>query len=667
MYNQILKDTIDIINSMPVVIPEKGLIVGFSLEYIAPYNHFAENDNFHYPFGTSFLKLGINGIIEKAHSNKHKFKNKMSYELLEGIEITYKALLEYIKKYINALEKLEETPRIKKIKNSIESITKNTPKSFLEGLQLYYFLWKLRGCATLNGDLGRLDYHLYDLYANDILKGVSEEEILNTIVDFYEMINKNNSGDTLCNITLGGLNQDGTDSSSRLSYLFLKANLICQKSEPHLNVRVNKKMRQDVYDAMIEVQYEGHGQANSYFDETVIPAIIAKGYPSKCAYSYTNDGCTEITFDGYSGIDFNHIDIVACLEAAINQGERKIQNYFKPVKYFHKDCPSIMYTPDIIYGYDSGNMEKATTFEELYNIFLKQYKYQVREKANLLKEMDERRKKTAYTSLILSGTFERVLETGKDLMRGGFLVDYYQMFSGSIPTVADALIAIKHAVYIDKITTLKELKKAVDNNYNGYNDLRLKLLEYPKFGNDIDEVDNLSADIANRFADYLDEYYEETGFRIAPDLLGWRFLEEAYGTSAGYDGRYYAEPIAEHYCATPGKATQGPTAYINSIGKANLKRFSGVAATHISLPRKLAETKEESLEILKTLNHIMWRKGFIMMSLAIYDAERLKEAKLHPEQNQDVIIRVWGYSAKFIDLCEEMQDHIISRIITMGE
>ena len=670
MYKFILKDTLETIQKLPVVIPERGLIAGFSLDYIPPINHFFENDNWHYPMGTAFIKYGLSGIIELAHKNKEKVKNEYSFELLDGIEKTYSELIKYLAKYVKKLGELfksDPQDRYVQMKESIERLMVGKPKTFLDGMQLYYFMWKIRGCATLNGDLGRLDKHLYHLYESDIQSGLAEEDILQVIVDFYEMLNKSNSGDTLCNITLGGLNEDGTDSSTRLSYLFLKANTIVKKTEPHLNVRVNSKMRKDVYDEMIEVQYLGQGQANSYFEDTIIPALLEKGLPKEAVYNFTNDGCTEITFDGCSGIDFSHIDIVACLECAMDRGKRITKSYFKPVKYFHKDCPEIMYTPDIVYGYDSGDMENSKSFDELYNYFIKQYKYQINQKADALKNLYLDRKNNKVASLFLQGTYERVLESGIDIMKGGFLVENYQMFSGSIPTVADELIAIKHAVFIDKIATIREIREAIDVNYVGYEPLRQKLLSYPKFGNDIDEVDYLSADIANVFADTIEEYSLKNDFLILPDLLGWRFLEEAYGTAAGFDGRKYSDQIAEHYCATPGKAKCGPTALINSIGKTNLRRFVGVAAMHLTLPRRLADTKEESLQILKTLNQIMNKKGFIMMALAIYDTDRLIQAQIHPEDNQDVIIRVWGYSAKFVDLCKEMQDHIISRTITMGE
>lgn len=123
MYKEILKDTIDTLNSMPVIIPDKGLIVGFTKEYIAPFNHFVENDNFHYPMGTTFLKYGINGIIDLAKNNKTKVKTEYGYELLDGIIQTYTEILNYFNKYlvkVNSLIENDDSIRLKKIKDSLE-------------------------------------------------------------------------------------------------------------------------------------------------------------------------------------------------------------------------------------------------------------------------------------------------------------------------------------------------------------------------------------------------------------------------------------------------------------------------------------------------------------------------------------------------------------------
>ncbi len=527
-------------------------------------------------------------------------------------------------------------------------------------------MWKIRSINHSGADLGRLDVHLRELFEHDINNGIiNENEALEIICEFYEKINDFNSGDTLNQMSVGGLNQEGQDDGSRLSYLMLKAMTIVKKSEPHINVRLNSKTRSDVYEEMLKVHHLGQGQGSVYYDENVIPALIKAGIPEKLAYSYTNDGCTEITFDGYCGINFLHIDAVACFEAAVNNGKYIQRDYFEPVKYFHKNNISRIYCPDVKYGYKSGEAENCKTYEEFYECFLRQLKYQVDFKAESLLELHNARKNTV-SSLFLNGTFENVLLSGKDITQGGFDFDYYQLFSGSIPTVADNLYAVKKAVFDDKLYTIKQLNEAIAVNYVGFEDMRQVLLNYPKFGNDIDEVDCIAADIVDKFHMYINEFNVKNNFLIVPCLLGWRFLEEAYGISATFDGRKYADPIAEHYCATPGRALNGPTAIINSISKANLYKACGVVAVHISLPRRLGDTEEGSLLILRNLIEAAKKKGLLMLNLSIYDIEKLKQAQLDPEHNEDIIVRVWGYSAKFVDLCKEMQDHVISRTLALG-
>ncbi|MBR7098237.1 MAG: hypothetical protein IKC59_02385, partial [Clostridia bacterium] len=315
---------------------------------------------------------------------------------------------------------------------------------------------------------------------------------------------------------------------------------------------------------------------------------------------------------------------------------------FKPIHYYHKDDPEKIYKPDVYYGFASGRVEDCKTYEEFYQCFLKQFEYQVNCQCNKLMEQAQKRRDKGETSLLLSGTYDFVLENGIDLSCGGFPVEYYQMFSGSLTTVADCLCAVMRSVYDEKRYTIEELKKATAKNFEGFEPMRRVLLGYPKFGNDIDEVDLIAADLADKFCDYLDTYSKKNGVRIIPDLLGHRYLEEAHGIAATFDGRKYGDPIAEHFCATPGRAINGPTALINSIGKANLARACGVAAVHVSLPRRLADTKEQSLEILRTLVETAGEKGFNMINISIYDINVLKEAQKHPEQYEDVIIRVWA-------------------------
>lgn len=140
-------------------------------------------------------------------------------------------------------------------------------------------------------------------------------------------------------------------------------------------------------------------------------------------------------------------------------------------------------------------------------------------------------------------------------------------------------------------------------------------------------------------------------------------MEEAYGCAASPDGRRYGEPIAEHYCATPGRAKNGVTALLASIAKAPLSRALGIAPVHLSLPRNFAPDTKMGVTILDAIYRAAVEKGLPEYNVAVYDGELLRRAQENPEAHQDLIVRVWGFSAKFIDLSREMQDHVISRIM----
>lgn len=666
MYHLITENTLQILSALPVTVPEAGSIAGCAGEYWVPDQPMFSGDNYHYPMGTAYLKLGVLGVAERAAASAKNAADPRNRDLLEGIVQVYQAIAAWFARYADAVAAAAgDDARLVRIAANLKTLSQGAPVHFDQALQLTYLMWKIRCLNKPGADIGRLDVHLRSWFEADIASGyTTEEEVLDQLVDFWELLNKNDSGDTLINVMVGGKNPDGSDAGSRLSVLMLEATKRCKKSEPHINVRVHPNLRSDIYRAMLEVQLMGQGQATVYNDEVIIPSLIKFGIPEELAYTYTNDGCTEIMLDGYSGIDFGHVDTVATFELAFNNGDWAPRTYRKPVSYFHKNGAVNYYTPDCAVGFASGKVEECETFEEFYNIFLKQYQFQVRNNCVKLKRIEDDRQIGAYTSVFLNGTYEYILDSGLDILRGGFPFAAYMMFAGSVPTAADCLMAVKELVFDKKLYTIAQVKEAIRVNFEGYEAMRRQMAACPKFGNDIDEVDNIAADIANHFCDWLNDYRQDTGFAIMPALLGWRFLEEAHGVAATPDGRHYADPIAEHYCATPGKAANGPTALVSSIAKAKEAIFKavGVCAVHVTLPRNLGNSDEESLMVLDGLVSAAIAGGLNQMNIAIYDAELLRKAQQDPENHQDVIVRVWGYSARFVDLCKEMQDHVISRV-----
>lgn len=665
MYESILANTLETLSTLPTPVPARGGLAGITDQYRAPMQPMFAQDNYHYPMGTAYLALGVTGVAEKAAASAEGASEAVQKELLDSIAQVYRGVAAYFSRYARAVYAAADgDARLMKIGDNLTALSERAPEHFDEALQLVYLMWKLRVLNQMGADIGRLDVHLRSCFEKDIASGhLSEDDVLDLLCRFYEMLNENDSGDTLINIMLGGRNADGSDAGSRLSVLMLEATKRVAMSEPHINVRVHPNLAPEIRRAMLEVQTMGQGQATLFNDEIIIPSLMRYGISEELACTYTNDGCTEVMLDGYSAIEFMHIDAVAVFELAFNNGDWARRTYREKSKYWTHRSEERFSTPDAVPGFASGRIEDCATFEEFYAQFLSQYKFQTRRLACSLRRLCEDRMAGAATSVLLNGTYDCVLESGKDILRGAFPFENYMLFAGSIPTVADCLAAVKQIVFDKKLYTVAEIKEAIRVNFEGFEVMRRQMLAAPKFGNDIDEVDCIAADIAEHFCDWLEEYRQETGFAILPSMIGWRFIDEAYAIAATPDGRRYADPIAEHYCATPGRATQGPTALLNSVGKAKSAIFkaTGITPVHVTLPSKVSDSPEKTIAILDALNRSAVDKGLSFLNISIYDVDILRKAQLNPENYQDVIVRVWGFSARFVDLCPEMQEHVIRR------
>lgn len=666
-FDEILEGTLSVIKNLPTDPPSEGILAGFlpfSNEDVLKLTCY---DNVHYAAGTTYYRLGVAGVARQAWINAEKKTGKQK-KLLLAIAETYEALSAYFLRYAEAVkQKANGEERLLHTAANLSALAANPPANFEQAVQLMYLMWCVRSPNATNC-IGRLDVHLRSFYESDLSENrITRQDAYQLILELWKKLNSWGSGDTLMQIMVGGRSADGTDDSSDLSVMMLDATRELAMTEPHINVRYHHGIRPDVMEAARRLQALGGGQASIYNDEVTIPEMLRRGIPEQIACRYANDGCTEIIWDGCGRIDFNHIDAVATLELALYNGK------FAPglrdkVRYFHVNNTPDYYKPDAEIGFESGLMEECETYEDLYAMFMKQYFHQIDDRLNKLYNMDREQKEAELLGLpLLNGTYEQVLESGRDMMADGLPMNSYMVFLGSIPTVADSLEAIRKIVYQDKHYTLAQIKEAMEANFEGYEVMRAELLNAPKFGNDLDEVDNIAADIVVRCLDHIEEFRQEKHFDVFGALLGWQFVQESYATGAMPDGRRNKDPIAEHYCATPGKATSGVTALIHSMAKAPLARALGIAPTHISLPRSAMPTEEECLLSLKAITDACIAKGLMEFNIAIYDTDLLRKAQQDPEHYGDVIVRVWGFSAKFVDLAREMQDHIISRALNGRE
>ena len=678
-------------NSYEVWVPESGWLAGRrnrdkndskrkNLTDWSILSFLLEIDNCHYPMADSYLQYGIDGVIRIAAETLETLKNNLQSELQDQtqLDIAYlESLLHVWKRFrqfvadhmVLALEcAKQETSdtkkkRYEKIAKICQNLTINKPNTFCEALQLFWFTYLFRSPFGA-GCIGRLDQLLYPFYKHDCEMGIwDQQEAEKMLEEMFTRMNEINTGDTLRNLMLSGQDAKGNDQTNEITYLILVAYENTGGSEPHLNVRFHEKTPKKLRDNCINMLSSGSGQPTIYFDEAVLHAMEKAGICHEDACQYANDGCTETVIAGKSAIVFWQYEMVKTVELTLFGGNEN--PCVKPVSMKKNSIHGVDFVPktNLLIGIESKKTQELTTFSEFLSAFFEQMDHQLDHYFLMIKQKMQEDQTVSITSPFTAGTFEKCLRTGKDPLRGGgFDITNYQLLSGSIGTAADCLYAIQSVVYEKKLVTMEELIKALSVDFEGYEVLRQQLLHLPKYGNDKKEVDALAKQIADHFLARVNAFRGPENTLLYPGLYNIDFKIFANVTGATPDGRRFRDAIAEHCSPTPGAAKKGPTAILNSASTLPMKEGFASSVLHLTLDKNGYSMGADRIKIIDTLLHASEKKKIPVLSLTMYDKAELLDAQLHPEKHQDLIVRVWGFQARFTELDKELQDHIINRI-----
>lgn len=663
---QIREELLPYISRRPVEIPQSGLLAGgvFPVKGYRPLRF--GWDNAHFPMGYALLMdEGLPGIIRRARAPREGLDERaQAYRAL--IADTYEAIRLHVLAHAEKAEAMaRENPadarRLTRIALNCRTLASQAPQTFEQGVQLFWFMWRLRSAFT--SCIGRMDVHLRRLYDRDVPERMPREEALDLLCELWNKLNDVYSGDTLMNLMLGGVDEEGADVSCDLSCLIMEATMRVRRSEPHINVRIHPGTPERFKQTAAELIAQGQGQGVLYYDEQLIPSLVRRGIPLQYARVYANDGCTELTFDGHSGIWFWQMETVKTLELTLFRGAENpstpYNQYYKWTRHGRAD----VFKTHLALGHDSGDVAAMTSFEQVYRAFLDQYGFQIRRQLETMiapSIVDNETTTLFNTSPIVAGLVPRALDEGVDPMRGGWEVKNYQLLSGSIPTAADGLYAVKEAVFEQKLCTMEQLIAALRDDFAGHEELRRQLQRLPKFGNDHDGVDLLAADIARFFCEQVERFEAPMGVKILPGIYNIDFNMFSGSIGATPDGRKGGDLICEHYSPTPGTAKNGPTAVIHSAAKADLKRGCASSPLYLALPRGMGAV---DTRMIRGMIDVLNQMELPIVSISIYDRSVLEDAVIHPERHEDLVVRVWGFNARFIDLDDALQKHVMARIL----
>ncbi|MFH1650524.1 MAG: pyruvate formate lyase family protein [Chloroflexota bacterium] len=609
------------------------------------------------------VREALSGLAGDDSSEKRQFHEA----LLTVIEAIKGFAEKYSRKVLEAAGQEADPARkaeIRRVAEIAARVPYQPARTFHEALQAVCFvmaLMHIEGTGSVY-TIGRLDQYLYPFYRADIDNGIitplEAQELLELLfikltgtVMFWSAAGARSSPgykatQTLC---IGGVDADGRDASNELSYLVLDAAKSVRTIQP--DIVLLSHPRETTYALKMkaaELNALGLGIPKIENTETIKTQLMDVGYTLEEARTGWVQGCSEP--EGPHAQQYGHaasclLNLPMALETVFYNGRKRM--------------PGQPGSGEVL-GLEPGGLEQYKTFDDLLAAVKQQLRQQILDghtATSVAEQVSAQHFPLPLQSLFTNACIERGLPTnagGAKITIGPGIV-----LAGGLATLSDSLAAIRRLVYDEKQSTLAELAKAIDANFEGYETLRDTLRhKMPKFGNDDDYVDEIARDIYNLVSDEPKKLVTFLGNRNFA-MTAWPMsnMFEGAKTWATPDGRKAGEPFSNHVGPTDGQDVNGAVGNINSVTKLDHDRQFGV--TH-NLYFVNVDREAKMHEMLALVEYFFSRGGH-HVQINCQDKRVFIEAKKHPEKYRGLMVRVAGYVAYFVELSEELQDQIIRR------
>ncbi|MFV0504848.1 MAG: pyruvate formate lyase family protein [Lachnospirales bacterium] len=574
------------------------------------------------------IEKGVEGLLKEI-KEAGKSNNNNFYKALKKTIESFQLACDF---YIKSAEESNNKEKDLIIEN-LNHIKFKKPKTFHQGLQLMW-LYSIT-CDLMN--YGRIDNYLGDLYVKDIKDNLTEERAIDLISSMYKhMITIGKIHD--CRIIIGGLGRNNPENADELAMVVMETSRRVKALVPQLTLRYYSGIADKVYTKALEVNMEGCTFPIIYSDDTNVPAVMkAYNVSYEEALNYLPFGCGEYVLEGLStGTPNNGVNVLKNLELTLGDG---YDHYFKTQV-----------------GIKTGRNFK--TFDDLYDAFLKQLQPWI-EKAAYMKNLNfsVASKECGYLqySLLLNDCIAK----GSDMLNGGarYLNASSEVFG--IISCADSLMAIKKLVYDENKYSLEKLIEALDHNFIGYENIYKDCKNAPKYGNDIDSADEMAKKVFNSVADMTIDHTKVTGLNKYLIVSVNNSMSAEWGTYciASPDGRKNGEAMSNGNGPSIGADKNGVTSLLNSLSKFDNSKHVGV----INNIRFSKEMFESSFQKVKFLLQTFYENNGVQTNICVIGKNDLENAMKEPEKYKNLIVRIGGFSARFVDLNEVTKREIINR------
>jgi len=656
-----------------------------------------------------FLSLGIGGLRRTANDFRQATTDQASRDWYDSVVISLDALADFVLRYRDLALQLaagsEDGTRrgeLLEIAEVCGRIADGPPQSFREALQAVWFANAAFHSTFDNILIGRFDQFLYPFMERDVSDGRITLDQTQELVDLFwlkccdrlknfelnrtEVLGKAGSlsksqraegigmwslflgGKTtqdtfaldggsythmMMTVVLSGMTADGRDATNPLTYACLNATLRLRVPAPYVYLRLHDGSPAALIERAADCLRAGCVSPSIMNDGAIVAGLQKFGIPLEDAVDYATSGCFEVYVAGKTDFKYGFINAAEVLSRVLS-----------PAYWATLEAPDLyleQYDPFI--GTDTPDPRGFGSFEEVMDAFKFRLEQNVKGFVQSASEMRDGRLGDIAPDPLLSAFVEGPLETGRDLTRNSMRYHQHTPLLNGLSHAADSLAVIKKLVFDDKTLTMGELLDAVEADWEGYESLRqMVMTKVPAYGNDIDYVDDIARETLDCFATSAMEHGGTAGGRLLfiPGVATFEHYP-ALGkrVPALPNGRRSGEPLANNASPSMGRAVSGQTAAINSFLKLPLDSLGGGACLDIEM-----QGGTRQLDYLESI--LAGTSGGNVLTVTVNDCSKLRAARESPEKHRDLIVRVAGHSAYFVDLPTYHQDRLIERCEQYG-
>ncbi len=618
------------------------------------------------------MRLGFGGIRKEAEEKLASETDPEKCDFYKAVIIMYEAVSKYVLRYADLADEkasIENDPVRKaeliRLAEVCRSVAEDAPKSFYEALQLFQIATSL---IVVEGNghsisYGRMDQWLYPFYEKDIEDGVITKEFALELIEVvYVKLNnptklkdrgsmalRNGRGFGGESLTIGGTDTEGKDATNDLTMMMLEASAHTRMMNPWVCVRIHENTPHELLCKAVECIRAGYGHPKLFNDAPAVKGMLRKGMSIEEARDYCVVGCVEIDLPGreYGWHDAAYVNTAKMMELVINGGK----------------C---LDSDDRI-GPDTGSLDSFSSFDEVLESFKTQVNYWADRMCASLSVIEKGHQSLKPLPFV-SAFFPDCMEKGIDLNAGGARYNGIGPQASGIATCADSLSAIKQLVFDEKVCTGAEFLDALKNNYEGYEWLYAltNSTKVHHYGNDDDYADELFRFVFETYC--KSQEGRETvrkGGHYHPGVYSVNAnVAMGVNTNATPDGRKKGEAISENmgpvHNSTGSHDIAGPTALANSVAKADHSLATNGTLMNMRFPQDAVAGQRGRDNLMYFIREYM-AKGPMHIQFNIMSAETMRQAQKHPEDYKDMLVRVAGYSAYFVELGTRLQTDLIQR------